>query len=286
MKRWEQYQYRTADLLRGLGFTAVVNDKLRAPTGVVHNVDVSARITVAGVAVTWIVECKLWKKRVSKLHVSALKDIVNDLAADRGLLMSEKGFQSGAIQLAAVKNITLSSLDDLRANTAEELLAARVRAVEWRLLRSSRTIVRGLRTFTGGAPHLLAELVDKISPQDIAEFAARDSATGFAEGVAELASRADVSGVADLLPPGSEVSGMGRAWRDGVDSSKMTAVAGSISHLAQALSQGKLDDWPVVCQPPADTPKLAWSMKQLIGVIEKALDTLEPEVAEEQSKLG
>jgi restriction system protein len=66
--------------------------------------------------------------RVNKLHVSALKDIVNDLAADRGLLMSEKGIQSGAIQLASVKNITLSSLDDLRANAAEDLLAARVTA--------------------------------------------------------------------------------------------------------------------------------------------------------------
>lgn len=82
--------------------------------------------------------------------MSALKDIVNNLAADSGLLMSEKGFQSGAIQLAAVKNITLSSLDDLRANAAEDLLAARVRAVDWRMLRLSRTIVRACRPARAG----------------------------------------------------------------------------------------------------------------------------------------
>jgi hypothetical protein len=286
MKRWEQYQHRTADLLRELGFTAEVNDPLRAPIGVVHRVDVSARIMVAGVTVTWIVECKLWKTRVNKLHVSALKDIVNDLAADRGLLMSEKGFQSGAIQLAAAKNITLSSLDDLRANAAEDLLTARVRASELRLLRLSRRIVRGLRTFRGGAPHLLPELVARISPQDRAEFAAREAAIDFQQGVAELASRAGVTSVRDLAPPGYDVSGMGRGWNDGVDASEMTAVAGAIGHLTQALSQGKLGDWPVICQPPADTPKMAWNMRQLITVVETALDVLEPKVAEQESKLS
>jgi Restriction endonuclease len=90
VKPWEQYQHRTAGLLRELGFTAEVNDPLRALNGVVHAVDVSARIMLAGVSVLWIVECKLWNKApVPKEKVSALKDIVNDLAADRGLLMSE-----------------------------------------------------------------------------------------------------------------------------------------------------------------------------------------------------
>ena len=285
MKRWEQYQHDTADLLRELGFSTVVNDPLRASNGVVHKVDVSARIMVAGVTVTWIVECKLWKKRVNKLHVSALKDIVSDLAADRGLLMSEKGFQSGAIQLASVKNITLSSLDDLRANAAEDLLTAHVRAAELRLLRLSRRIVQGLRVFTGGVPHLLPELVAKISPQDLAEFTTRDDAVDFRDGVTELASRAGVTSVRDLIPSGSEVLEMGRRWKDGVDISEMNVVASAIAHLTKALSQGKLDDWPVVCQPPTDAPKMAWSMKQLIGVVETALDVLEPKVAGQEGEI-
>ncbi len=49
MKRWEQYQHQTAELLRELGFTAVVNDSLREPNGAKHAVDVSARRTLAGV---------------------------------------------------------------------------------------------------------------------------------------------------------------------------------------------------------------------------------------------
>jgi hypothetical protein len=61
--------------------------------------------------------------------------------------MSEKGFQSGAVRLAAAKNITLSSLDELRANAAEQLIAARVSAAELRLLALMRRITKDLRTF-------------------------------------------------------------------------------------------------------------------------------------------
>jgi hypothetical protein len=61
-----------------------VNDPLPAANGVVHKADVSARIALAGVNVLWIAECKLWNRAVPKEKVSALKDIVKDLDADRG----------------------------------------------------------------------------------------------------------------------------------------------------------------------------------------------------------
>ena len=76
---------------------------------------------------------------------------------------------------------------------------------------------RSLRTFTGEVPHLLPELVAKLSPQDVAEFAARDDAVDFQYGVTELASRAGITSVRDLIPSGSEVLDMGRRWKDGVD---------------------------------------------------------------------
>jgi len=63
---WERYQHRTADLLRELGFTAEVNDPLLTTRRVVHKVDVSARIVLAGVEVLRIVGCKLWNRAVPK----------------------------------------------------------------------------------------------------------------------------------------------------------------------------------------------------------------------------
>ncbi len=70
MRKWQIYQHDAADLLAELGFTAVVNDQLAEPNGTVHAVDVSARRTVGGVELLWIVECKLWNKRVPKEKVA------------------------------------------------------------------------------------------------------------------------------------------------------------------------------------------------------------------------
>ena len=95
MKRWEEYQHQAAELLRELGFTAEVNASLTEANGAVHAIDVAARRTVAGVELLWIVECKYWNKPVPIEKVVALRTLVLDLGADRGLLMSESGFQSG-----------------------------------------------------------------------------------------------------------------------------------------------------------------------------------------------
>src|SRR5262249_32681800 len=142
---WEQYQHQTAELLRELGFTADVNHSLHEPNGAKHAVDVSARRTIAGISLLWVVECKLWNTRVPIEKVAALKGIVDSVGADRGLLMWESGFQSGAVLTARQKNITLSSLADLRANAADELLAARVRAAEERLMNLALLVNRDLR---------------------------------------------------------------------------------------------------------------------------------------------
>lgn len=283
MRAWERYQHQAADLLRELGFTAEVNDPLQAPNGVVHRVDVSARIALAGVSVLWVVECKLWNRAVPKEKVSALKDIVNDLGADRGLLMSEKGFQSGAVNLAAVKNVTLSSLDELRTNAAEQLIAARVTAAELRLLSLIRRITRDLRTFGPAVPHLLPALAERLTEEDRAEFARRPAATGFLEGIADLASRIGDPSIRNLVPSGLDASGMYRTWRGGVDPAAGSTTASVIGHLTQALNQGRLGDWPVLIKAP-DAPKLAWSMPQLLGVVEPGLTLLEQQVDRQEAK--
>jgi len=49
-----------------------------------------------GFIFTVIVECKHWKTRVPQEKVFALKTIVEDVGADRGLLITEAGVQKGA----------------------------------------------------------------------------------------------------------------------------------------------------------------------------------------------
>ena len=75
-----------------------------------HDLDVLVTSHYVGFDITWLVECKHWKTPVNKLHVLALREIVSDVGADRGILLSESGFQSGAIEAANLTNIQVTSL--------------------------------------------------------------------------------------------------------------------------------------------------------------------------------
>src|SRR3954471_17780852 len=74
----------------------------------------------------WVVECKKRRRPVEKLHVTALGEIVRDVGADRGVLLSEVGFQAGAVRMAHKSNVTLTNLAELREEAAEELLMLRL----------------------------------------------------------------------------------------------------------------------------------------------------------------
>jgi hypothetical protein len=286
MKAWERYQHDTANLLRELGFTAVTDDQITEPNGTVHSVDVSARRTVGGIELLWIVECKRWNRRVPKERVATLKAIVDGVGADRGLLMSEEGFQSGAVQMAKQKNITLSSIADLSELASEELLAVRVAAVDKRVLDVTQKVIRDLRTFSlgGKMPHILPIIASKLGANDWAELSGLPEAPGFFDGVNDLILRAGAQGIGDFVPPGTDLSDIKRRWRDGVDPAVMDTVSGEIGQISQALDQGKLGNWPIVCLA-ADGARLAFGMRQLLTAIESRLVVLEGMVAVQEDNV-
>jgi hypothetical protein len=285
VKAWEDYQYRAAELLRRLGFRAEVNDPLQGPNGVVHRVDVSARMVFAGVPILWIVECKLWNRAIPKEKVSALKDIVNDLGADRGLLLSERGFQSGAVNLAAAKNITLSSLDELRVNAAEQLTQGRADVAHSKLWLIMQMVTQSPPMPRWARSPLPRE--DRTQWEEIrAEFAQRSTVSDLSEGLAELANRRlseDHAEIASRLaiPHFLErlPSRSGNMWLKGLDPYTISEISGTIFHLVMALERGEDGMWPVVFETPGG-PKLAWSMPQLLGVIEPAITRLVEHVYE------
>jgi restriction system protein len=113
MTAWRDYQRRAADIFRAHGMDANVEERVIGARGQ-HDVDVVVRTSRAGIEQLWVVECKWWRRSVSKLHVAALASVVQDVGADRGILLSETGFQAGAIRLASLSNITLTSLTGLK----------------------------------------------------------------------------------------------------------------------------------------------------------------------------
>jgi hypothetical protein len=130
MTAWREYQERAANFFRSLGLYAKVDERMIGARGQ-HDVDVVVRGSLAaGIEQIWIVECKFWGRRVDKSHVGNLMTIVNDVGADRGILLSERGFQRGAFRLASLSNITLTSLSGLENQRFGEAICLHDIAVE------------------------------------------------------------------------------------------------------------------------------------------------------------
>jgi len=125
MSDWEKYQETAADFFRSLGMTAEVNTTING-IRTNHDIDVLVRSHHAGFHIQWLVECKRWKSPVSKLHVLALREIVTDTGSDRGILLAENGFQSGALEAAELTNVQLTTLAALRSTAKDQINSMRL----------------------------------------------------------------------------------------------------------------------------------------------------------------
>lgn len=151
---WKDYQDQAADFFRSLGLDPETNVTIQGAR-TKHDVDVLVKSHHVGFDVTWIVECKHWKSKVSKLHVLALREIVNDTGADRGILLSESGFQSGAIEASSLTNVQVTSLAHVENSASYAINSMRLRDLfdrlmwckeeYWEIPKSMR-IESGLRT--------------------------------------------------------------------------------------------------------------------------------------------
>ncbi len=122
---WKEYQEEAASYFRNLGLDAQTDVSVSG-VRTSHDVDVVVRSHHAGFEVKWFIECKKWKRKISKLHVLALREIVTDCGADRGIILSEKGFQSGALEAATLTNVRLTSLQEMRNQTRLEIYALKL----------------------------------------------------------------------------------------------------------------------------------------------------------------
>jgi hypothetical protein len=95
MTDWKDYQNKAADLFRELGCAVNTDCEIAGARGK-HLIDVSAKFARFGLKQHWIVECKYWKRAIPKEKVLTFKAIVEDIGADRGILVSEAGHQAGA----------------------------------------------------------------------------------------------------------------------------------------------------------------------------------------------
>lgn len=168
---WQEYQEEVAGFFRSLGVEATTNHTIQG-VRTSHDVDVFVKSHHAGFDVAWIVECKRWKTKVSKLHVLALREIVSDVGADRGILLSESGFQSGAIEAATLTNVHVKSLGELRGTASADINAMRLREIFDRVevcreryweIPKTRRIECGLRPDVGAVGYSGDQIIELVS---------------------------------------------------------------------------------------------------------------------------
>lgn len=165
---WKEYQEEAASFFRSLGLDASTDVTVNG-VRTTHDIDVLVKSHHVGFEITWLVECKRWKTRVSKLHVLALREIVADIGADRGILLSETGFQSGAIEAANLTNVQVTSLAEVSAIARNDIYSMRLREIYdrieecndryWEIPKNHR-IEHGLRGETGEFAYSGARIVE------------------------------------------------------------------------------------------------------------------------------
>lgn len=75
-----------------------------------YNINLTIRFQELGINFLVLVECKHHKHPIKRDYVQLLRDKVESLGAQKGILVSTSSFQSGAIEDAKVHNIALIRL--------------------------------------------------------------------------------------------------------------------------------------------------------------------------------
>lgn len=110
---WQLLQERIKELFINLGCETQSDISVQG-VRTKHDVDVFVKSKYLGQPLQWIIEAKYWKTKVTKLHVMALRQIVDDIGADKGIIVTTVGFQSGALQAATQSNISLLTFNELK----------------------------------------------------------------------------------------------------------------------------------------------------------------------------
>ena len=129
---WYLFQEDICNYFRSLGAIAETNVTIQG-VRTTHDIDVLVRIKFLGHDIVWAVEAKKWKTKVNKLQVLGLRTIVEDIGADKGFIISEQGFQSGATESAEKTNIQLSTYAEFKELTKDFIQTEIIRTYKDRL---------------------------------------------------------------------------------------------------------------------------------------------------------
>lgn len=104
---WGSFEKLIFALCETGGVSVKRNLVLIGKSGSPRQMDVAIRSRQGLVETLVLVECKFWKRSVTRQHVENLASSVSDLNASRGIIFTTRGFQKGAVTFAKHSGIDL-----------------------------------------------------------------------------------------------------------------------------------------------------------------------------------
>ena len=121
---WKDLEHKVAGILTTTGMRASRGVSVRTVRGPVV-VDVVAHDATDNLDILYLVECKHWNVAVPKSVVHSFRTVVHDSGAHVGLLVSRRGFQSGAHAAARSSNVRLLDWSEFQLLFLERWKAGR-----------------------------------------------------------------------------------------------------------------------------------------------------------------
>lgn len=78
-----------------------------------HQIDISIELKILQIDLLILIECKKYSKSIEISEVLEFATRIDDISAHKGIMVSTKGFQEGAIKIAKSKRIALVIASDL-----------------------------------------------------------------------------------------------------------------------------------------------------------------------------
>jgi len=112
-KDWKDLQNEVGEILIQCGFTVEVEKKVTTARGEAE-LDVYAEEIVKGRKYTIICECKFWNSKIPQSVIHGFRTILGDTGANKGYIISLKGFQSGSVKATNFTNLDLITWEEFQ----------------------------------------------------------------------------------------------------------------------------------------------------------------------------
>jgi hypothetical protein len=113
LESYVQYVYSVLLNLKGENIIVSKKADMQDVFGVTHNIDVFYQFEKANIQHKVAFECKNWNTPVTKEKVAAFVKIIEDIKGVVGVIVSNKGYQSGAQQYANAHRIITLTIEQL-----------------------------------------------------------------------------------------------------------------------------------------------------------------------------